>query len=54
VTPEAFAALIARQQQKRRDELTTMTALEVICLKTLGLASVYPAFDTTDRARIIR
>ena len=32
VTPEALAALIARQQQKRRDELATLAALEVICL----------------------
>jgi hypothetical protein len=31
VTPEALAALIARQQQKRRDELATLAALEVIC-----------------------
>jgi hypothetical protein len=31
VTPEAMGALIARQQQKRRDELATLAALEVIC-----------------------
>ena len=31
VTTEAFAALITRQQQKRRDELVTLAALEVIC-----------------------
>jgi hypothetical protein len=31
VTPEALAVLIARQLQKRRDELATLAALEVIC-----------------------